>query len=176
MTGHAPHAGCFMTFAQATAARGDGAAYAGAVTGIMAGSLILTAEGAVPVELLGPGDRIISRRSGMVQLRAVRLLPYDGDVVHLMADVLGAQRPSCDTRLPADQPLLWRMDRPGCVSAGRADARIITARDLVAEGHAVMRRGEGLHLAQLEFDHEEVVYADGLELLCAPAQGLRLVA
>jgi hypothetical protein len=176
MTGHAPHAGCFMTFAQATAARGDGTSIDGAVTGIMAGSLILTAEGAVPVELLGPGDRIISRRSGMVRLRAVRLLPYAGDVVHLGAGALGAQRPASDTLLAAGQSLLWRKGGPSDGAGGRTEARSIAARDLVAEGQAVMRRGDGLHLAQLEFDHEEVVYADGLELICAPTQGLRLVA
>ena len=36
--------------------------------GIVAGSIIFTAEGEIPVEYLSPGDKVVTRDSGMVTL------------------------------------------------------------------------------------------------------------
>lgn len=196
MAGQTPDAGYYMSFLRVTDAvwPDRGRAPVDDVLqgpGIVAGSLILTADGAVPVELLGRGDRIITRTGGMVQLRGISLHLWEGDFVYLAAGAMGKQRPESDTIIAVDQALLWRGGMHDAVAQDRSVASgngaggavggaekqaVITARDLVQMGIGILQTGIGMHLARLRFDKTELVYADGVEVLCPAACAARQAA
>ncbi len=49
-------------------------------TGIAAGTVVLTADGALPVDFLEPGDRVVTR-SGLRVLRDIRQHRYSGPAI-----------------------------------------------------------------------------------------------
>ena len=135
-------------------------------TGIAAGTTVLTLQGALPVEYLSPGDRVITRAGARV-LRAVEVsVQTDAPVVRVAQGALGHDRPDAPLCLPAGQPVLLR-DWRARAMFGAAEAAVPVSRlvdgeflrhDTVAE----------LRLFRLVFDTVEVVYADGVELACEP--------
>ncbi|GAB4386827.1 Hint domain-containing protein [Albidovulum sp.] len=140
------------------------AAPAGATGGIAAGTVILTLEGALPVEFLEPGDRIITRE-GMRVLRAVRVGRYSGPAIRVRAGALGHDRPEQDLVLAADTPVLIRDWRAQALF-GAAQAVVPVSR--LAEGEFIApTRALSMRVHQLYFDRPQVVYAEGLEIACA---------
>lgn len=132
--------------------------------GITSGTQVLTAMGAVAVEALSEGSRIITRDAGMAILRRIERLESDCDVVRIRAGSLGHDRPEHDTDLPANQKILIRDWR---------------AQALTGQKQALMRVGrleDGEFLKtlptakrvfhRLRFDSDHIIYADGLELFC----------
>lgn len=138
--------------------------YAG---GIVQGMRVLTMAGALPVEYLHPGERIITR-SGMRVLRSVSVRVEAGAaVVHIAPGALGHGRPDADLVLPAGQTVRLRDWRAQALF-GRPEADIPLAR--IADGEFIrLDRAAELRLFTLIFDAEEVVYADGLDLPCPGA-------
>jgi len=142
--------------------------------GIVAGTTVVTADGIIPVELLCPGDRIVTRNTGLVRLAHLSFSQYDGDFIAIIAGALGATRPETDTIVPAAQTVLLR----------GACAQEITGKSaaLVPAGRLFGMPGVTLHqdyqmtLVQLVFDTPQLVYADGLETLCLAEAGDRLAA
>ena len=144
------------------------------VQGFPRGSTILTLDGALPVEFLSPGDRIISRDRGMVILQAVEVVDIDCDTVAIMAGTLGADRPDCDVILPAHQEVLLRDWRARALY-GRDQALAMTG-DL-ADGEFIRHVGrQTLTLIQLHFDAPHILYVDGMELACSPQEPLQNAA
>lgn len=135
--------------------------------GITAGTTVLTLEGELPVQFLSTGDRIITR-SGAKVLKDVEVaVVRDAAMVRISASALGHDRPEEDMFVAPAQPILvrdWRAKalygkEAAMVEAQRlADGEYIR-KELVAE----------VRLFTLRFEREEVVYAGGLELACAPA-------
>ena len=129
---------------------------------LVAGTVVLTCDGALPVEYLNPGDRVITRDSGTAVLRAVLRLRQTRDLVAIRAGSLGSTRPDRDTLLPATQEILirdWRAE--ALFGASRA---LVPAFRLV-DGDFV--RAAGRHEVEtiaLVFDSNHILYADGLEL------------
>lgn len=132
--------------------------------GITSGTQILTSMGAVAIDALTEGARIITRDAGMVTLRRIERSESDCDVVRIRAGSLGHDRPEHDTDLPANQRILIRDWR---------------AQALTGQKQAMMRVGrleDGEYLKalptakrvfyRLKFDADHIVYADGLELFC----------
>lgn len=134
--------------------------------GLLAGTHVLTADGALPVEYLGPGDRIVTR-NGMRRLLAVdRREQVRAPVVRIAPNTLGAGRPDVLLVVGPAQMLLVRDWRAQALW-GRAEA-VVPARRLVDGG--LIRDGV-LACAQfltLHFAGDEVIYAEGVEIACAP--------
>ncbi len=132
--------------------------------GITSGTQILSAMGAVSVEALSEGARIITRDAGMAVLRRIERIEAECEVVRIRAGSLGHDRPEHDTDLPANQKILIRDWR---------------AQALTGQKQALMRVGrledgeflKTLPMAKrvfyrLKFDRDHIIYADGLELFC----------
>ncbi|MFV0512916.1 MAG: Hint domain-containing protein [Jhaorihella sp.] len=131
-------------------------------SGLAEGMSVLTADGEIPVEFLGPGDRIITRDAGMVRLARIARRRQAVRSILFSAGSLGHTGTQGDTLLPAGQRLLirdWRAQAFGGASQAlmRADA-LVDGRFVRDLG---MRR---LRLFKLEFDAAHVIYAGGLEL------------
>lgn len=134
--------------------------------GLLAGTRIMTAEGALPVEWLAPGDRVIAR-NGMRRLEAVDWrAEADAPVVRIAPRALGSGRPGAALVVAPAQPL-WIRDWRAQAIWGRAevavparrlvDGRLICA-DVLPQAHFLM-----LHFAQ-----DEVIYAEGVDIACLP--------
>ena len=135
--------------------------------GILVGTPVMTLDGALPVEFIAPGDRIITR-NGMRKVVAIEVTRVENArVVCIPCDSLGVGRPVDDMIVSPNQPILIRDWRASALY-GKAEAMIPASR--LCDGEFI--RGEILPEARfftLRFDGAEVIYAGGMELACAPA-------
>lgn len=132
--------------------------------GVALGSRILTLDGALPIEHLYPGDRIITR-AGVRRLERIRRLnlPEGAPIITLKCDALGG-RPDRDLWVLPEQKLRvsdWRAKaiwgKPvAYVAASRLIDDTYVRADVAKAATAVL---------QLEFETPQIIYADGLELL-----------
>ena len=135
-----------------------------------AGTHVLTAAGARPVEALAPGDRVITRDLGMAVVRAVHshALAPGAPMVRLPAGALGRGRPERDLDLPPDQPVALRGWRARTLFGAR-EARVAAAR--LVDGVVVRRvRGAGGPAVALVLDQPAALFAEGLEVISASAE------
>ncbi len=143
----------------------DEAARDGAVRqggGIAAGSIVLTADGALPVEHLTPGDRIITR-DGLRRLRGVtaRCLRRV-QAVRIGASTLDRDRPETDLLVAPDQKVLVRDWRAKALFG--APQAMVEARRLIDGEFIRSEPVETLRLFDLDLGGPAVIYANGLEL------------
>lgn len=130
--------------------------------GIVAGSIIFTADGEIPVEYLSPGDRIITRDAGMVTLVDTFIHRVSAPAVAIKAGSLGHTRPDHNVIIPASQQVLVRDWRAQSMF-GKAQA-VVQARQLI-DGEFITDLGvRNLELIHLTFEKSHVIYADGLEI------------
>lgn len=133
---------------------------------IAPGTLVLTLDGALPVEHLYPGDKVITRH-GARPLAGIDPLPLPAGtpIVEVAKNALGG-RPDRDLWLPATQRILirdWRAQalygqKQACVPIGQlADGDYVR--------HAALT--DAVTCFALRFGRAEVFYADGLELASA---------
>lgn len=130
------------------------------------GTTVLTLDGALPVEHLYPGDRLITRHGARALSAVARVrFPRGMPIVELTRNALGG-RPERDLWVPAAQRILirdWRAralygQAQACVPAGQlVDGEFVRLSGLAGEvtGFA------------LRFGRPEVIYAEGLELASA---------
>lgn len=138
-----------------------------AVTGMAAGTPVLTLDGELPVQFLAPGDRVVTR-SGARTIEAVEVQVVQGaTMVRIAASALGHDRPEAELWVAPDQPLLLRDWRAralfGQESVTAPATRLVDGSYIRCEGVAEAR------LFRLRFAGEEVIYAAGVELPCPPA-------
>jgi hypothetical protein len=132
------------------------------VAGLPGGTTILTREGERGVETLAPGDRIITRDSGLATLRALRVCEAEVALVRIRAGSLGHTRPERDSRLGPGTPVHIRDWRAQALYA-RPSAMVPALR--LIDGEFVAAEPAARHrLYTLVFDRPHVVYADGLEI------------
>ncbi|ANT61224.1 hypothetical protein AYJ57_13095 [Salipiger sp. CCB-MM3] len=132
---------------------------------LVAGTTVLTLDGALPAEYLSPGDRVITRDSGVAILRRVRHFRRAVAMVAITAGSLGNSRPEGDTVLPADQEILMRGWRASALF-GASQALVPLSR--IEDGHFVRALGHrSAILVALSFDQPHILYGDGLELASA---------
>lgn len=147
-----------------------------AVAGIAAGTVVLTLDGALPVDFIEPGDRIITRE-GMRIVRTVTVHRYSGPAIRIAAGALGRDRPEQDLVLPAETPVLIRDWRAWALFGARA-ATVPVER--LADGALIGPVAAlSLRLYDLRFDTAQVIYAEGLEIACSAigaTQTVRLAA
>jgi hypothetical protein len=142
-----------------------------ALNALLAGTSVLTLDGALPVEFLNPGDRVITRDSGVAVLRAVRRRARALEAVRIRAGSLGNARPDRDITLAAAQEILVR-DWRAATLFGASQALVPVAR--LVDGAFIRALGViAVETVELVFDAPHILYADGLELASAAAQPVR---
>lgn len=129
---------------------------------------VLTAEGALPVEYLAVGDRIVTR-SGLRVLRGVTVQVVRRiTMVWIGGDTLGVGRPAASLVIAPGQAILIRDWRAQALF-GKAQAMIAAGR--LIDGELIRPVAmTNMRLYSLYFDSDEVIYAGGLELGCAAAR------
>jgi hypothetical protein len=123
----------------------------------------MTADGALPVDFLEPGDRVVTR-SGLRVLRDIRQHRYSGPAVVIGEGALAHGRPEQALVLPAHAPVLVR-DARAVALFGRKCA-VMPVADLVDGAAIVPTEVVSMRLYDLRFDAPEIVYAEGLEIAC----------
>lgn len=132
--------------------------------GIAAGTVVLTCEGALPVDFIEPGDRIITR-AGMRIVREVTVHRFSGPAVRITAGALGHDRPEQDLVLPAETPVLIRDWRAEAMFGAR---QVVIPVKRLADGEIIAPvTALSLRLYDLRFDTAQVIHAEGLEIACA---------
>jgi len=135
-------------------------------TGVLAGTLVLTLEGEIPVQFLAPGDRVITRAGASRLVKVAVHVVETAQVVRIVASALGHGRPDTDTVVALQQPILVR-DWRAMALYGTPEAAVPAER--LADGDYIRR--DTLLEARfftLHFAAEAVIYAGGLEMACPP--------
>ncbi len=150
--------------AEAPFSRSAGGAGLPPTAGMLAGTMVRTLEGVLPVDYLTPGDRIVTR-SGARRLSSVSaVMRKQIHLVRIRASTMGHDRPDQDLLLSPGQPVVirdWRAQALYGVSAAAIPAsRLADGEFIRVEVHRNAR------LFTLRFEDEEVIYAEGLELAC----------
>lgn len=136
--------------------------------GIPSGTTILTGDGALPVEFLAAGDRIITRDAGMVRLAKLHSGIVTLPAVSVTPGALGHITGRCPLVLPSAQPVLVRDWRASALT-GRKEA-VLPVSALI-DGEFIRDLGpRRMVLHQLQFDMPHVYYAGGVEALGAEVE------
>lgn len=143
-----------------------GSADDGATYGIVQGTHVMTLRGALPVEALEPGDRVITRQGALRLEHVAMRREASPRLVRVAASALAPERPEADIVLAADQPILVR-DWRAPVLAGLPQALMPVGR--LTDGEYIRpERNDEARIYTLHFAVPAVIYAHGLELACAP--------
>ncbi|MBY5988377.1 Hint domain-containing protein [Roseovarius atlanticus] len=131
-------------------------------SGFAAGAIVMTLDGEKAIEDLRPGDRVITRDTGMAVLRGVASATLRTRAIRVQAGSLGHTRPVRDVLLPAGQLLLIRDWRAEAMFGAK---RAVAAVSRLVDGEFITDEGEvDMTLFTLEFDTPHVLYVDGLEV------------
>ncbi|MFE3835509.1 Hint domain-containing protein [Pseudogemmobacter sonorensis] len=135
--------------------------------GLTAGTTVLTLDGALPVQFLSPGDRVVTR-NGARELVAVEVAVLRGqEMVRISAASLGHDRPEADLFVAPGQKILVRDWRAKALY-GKPAAMVAAER--LADGSYIRKETVAeVRLFTLRFARDEVIYAAGLELCCEAA-------
>lgn len=130
------------------------------------GTEVLSLAGALPVEALYPGDRVITRDAGARTLLEIcrHAVPGSMRFVAIRQDALGG-KPARDLVLPADHRILLRDWRAQALF-GTPTARVSLSR-LVDGEFICWSEARPEALLTLHFAQEHILYADGLEVMSA---------
>ncbi|MEI4470372.1 Hint domain-containing protein [Frigidibacter sp. MR17.24] len=132
--------------------------------GIALGTTVLTLEGELPVEYLAPGDRIVTR-TGVRVLRDVVARRIETGLYRIAQDVLGADRPASELHVAAGTLLAIRDWRAAALYGAKT---AIVPVERLSDGSYIAPIAGATTVFTLGFDDTEVVYAEGIEVACAP--------
>jgi hypothetical protein len=134
------------------------------VQGVLAGTMVRTLDGILPVEYLGEGDRIVTRSGARRLVSVLVTVRRQMDLIRIRASTLGHDRPEQDLLLAPETAVViqdWRAKALyGVPMAAVPAARLADGLHVVAETHRDVR------LFALRFDTDEVIFAEGLQLAC----------
>ena len=134
-------------------------------TGLVAGTLVQTDSGDLPVEYLLAGDRVLTR-NGAVDLRGTSVLEaVDAEVVVIEPAALPAGAASVPLVLPVSQQVLVR-DWRAMILHGQ-DEMLTPAASLVDDLLVRRETRARLRLIQLHFDAPQVLRAGGMDVASA---------
>lgn len=133
--------------------------------GIFAGTTVLTQRGAVPVESIEAGDKVITRDAGLIAVTTVRKTSTDVTPIQILAGSLGHTRPDCDTILPPNTKIHVR-DWRAAALFGTQTADIPASR-LVDGEFVKLGSRQSVDVYELRFTTQHILYADGIEVLSA---------
>jgi hypothetical protein len=134
--------------------------------GLLQGTTVLTLDGALPVEHLMSGDRIITRDEGASKLHAVRVTLMQIRCVNIKAGTFGHGRPDDDLILPASTRVNIRDWRAQALY-NKPEA-LIPAYRLIDREYVTDLGDLEIRQYQLMLDGPQIFYAGGLEI-AAPA-------
>ncbi|MDO8884837.1 MAG: Hint domain-containing protein [Pseudotabrizicola sp.] len=135
--------------------------------GIAAGTIILTLAGAMPIEFVAPGDKIITR-SGARAVTGVEIaVVKNASVIRISEGVLGKDRPEADMIVAPQQPLLIRDWRAKAMTG--VDQAVMRADRLVDGAYIRSETVAEARIVTLHFADPQVIFAAGLELGCETA-------
>jgi hypothetical protein len=136
--------------------------------GLALGTQILTLDGALPVEFLSTGDRIVTRM-GSRKLASIEVtVVQNARIMRIAEDTLGIDRPFAEICVSPDQPIMVRDWRAKAMT-GNATAMIAAKR--LADGEYIRAETVAeMRFYTLRFDEDVVIYAGGLELACTTAK------
>lgn len=134
--------------------------------GLLAGSMVLTIDGYKAIETLTAGMRIVTR-NGLRRLKAVEKTEKMMRPIRIAKGTLGCSRPKQDMLVAPHQEVLvrdWRAE----ILFGSEQAIVPVAR--MVDGTFIKpTEAEAMHTSfALQFDAEEVFYADGMEFVSTP--------
>lgn len=134
-------------------------------TGLCEGTQVMTLQGNLPVEYLAAGDRVVTR-NGARTLRHVACRALTDCPICVRRGALGPGRPTADMYLAPDQGVHLR-DWCARVLCGSDQAAVPVSR--LRDGKHIFwgeHPGE-LRVYDLEFTREQVIYAEGVEVMSA---------
>lgn len=134
-----------------------------AVTGLCAGTTVMTLAGEMPVDHISVGDKVITRDSGIsivkdIRVRTLRIAP-----IRIKAGSLGHTRPDRDMIVAPDTKLHIRDWRAEALF-GKPSATVAAAR-LVDGEFLAQQEPKEMTVYQIIFDREHIIYADGVEMI-----------
>ena len=134
-------------------------------SGFSAGAIIMTLDGEKRIEEVRPGDRVITRDTGMAILKEVTQHRMRTRTVRIQAGSLGHTRPERDVTVPAGQPILIRDWRAEAMFGAK---RAMVTADRLIDGEFITDLGmQETTLYQIFCDGPHILYCDGLELSTA---------
>ena len=133
-------------------------------TALNAGTPVLTLKGALPVEALRLGDKIITR-DGARELKGLRQVAAPR-MVRVSASAIGVEQPEDDMVISADTRILVRDWRAKALKG--CDQAVIEASRLVDGEYIRFEETSPARFYALDFAAPVVIYAGGLELAIAP--------
>ncbi|WP_158269910.1 Hint domain-containing protein [Litoreibacter ponti] len=132
-------------------------------SGLLGGVRVLTMNGYQPIEALQAGDRVVTR-NGMRVLADIYVEEHLMRPIRVGQGTLGFNRPDTDMMMAPDQEVMvrdWRAE----MLFGR-DMVIVNINTMVDGKYIVEAETEQLHkVYQLQFEQEEIFYADGVEIV-----------
>ncbi len=135
-------------------------------SGLTAGTNVLTLAGAMPVEFLSAGDRIITRDGVRTLSGVTPHLAANAQMVCISASAIGVEQPEEDMFVTANTQILIRDWRAKALKG--ADQAVVSA-DKLIDGEYIRAETMGAQrLFTLAFDSAVVIYAGGIELAIAP--------
>ncbi|MGB8813652.1 MAG: Hint domain-containing protein [Paracoccaceae bacterium] len=137
------------------------------IPGLSAGTMVLTLAGAIPVEHLTAGDRIITRDGARKLVSVQSTVHTDAQMILVSASALGVEQPEEDMFLAPHQQILIRDWRAKALKG--ADQAVVCADKLIDGEYIRAAHVAEQRLFALEFDCAVVIYAGGLELAATMA-------
>lgn len=134
-------------------------------SGVPAGTEILTVDGALPVEFLSAGDRIVSRDAGFVTVQAVRHDHCSGAWILIAASAFGPGKPETDLILPAEQRVLLRGNLARAIF-GQARV-LVPLSELAGQPQFSSCESGPAQVFSICCGQPQVIYAGGVELATA---------
>ncbi|MBM1311815.1 Hint domain-containing protein [Sulfitobacter mediterraneus] len=134
-------------------------------SGVPAGTEILTVDGALPVEFLSAGDRIVSRDAGFVTVQTVCHDHCSGAWMVIAAGAFGPGKPETDLALPSEQRLLLRGSQAGALF-GEAQV-LVPLSELAGQPHFASCANGPAQVFSIFCGQPQVIYAGGVELATA---------
>jgi hypothetical protein len=131
--------------------------------GIVAGAQILTMRGYAAIETLRPGDRLITRR-GARELREISSETRAFRPVRIGPNTLGFSRPKSEMLVAPGQEIMVR-DWRAQMLFGQDSVIMPIARLVDGEFIAQDAQIANYKTFELKFDTNEVLYADGVEVM-----------
>jgi hypothetical protein len=125
-------------------------------------AMVLTLRGECAARDLAAGDRIITRDSGAITLRALVEGEASFAAIRVKAGSLGHTRPNSDMRLTPDTlvhirdwraPALCKTNVADLPASGLVDGEFVAVEDTARH-----------EIVTLAFDRDHIIYADGLEI------------
>lgn len=142
---------------------GNETRHATAIVGLLGGCTILTIQGNKPIEDLVPGDRIITR-SGLRVLSDITAQTEYFTAIRVASGTLGFNRPATNIKIAPQQDVMVRDWRAELLFD--ADMAVVPLERLCDGGYIAKDTDAAPHrVYRLQFDQQEVFYADGVEIV-----------